>query len=600
VPNAPHVLREYAVIADGIRGGVIGPRGDLAWLCFPTWESPAVFDTLMGGSAAYDLHLVEPSVWGGYYEDGTMIWRDRWATASGVIVECREALMFPAQLDRAVVLRQVRAVDGAARLRTILAPRCEYGESSFRSWRPLDDGTWTARCADVRIRWSGLPVLTARPQRQPLGLVAEFDLDEGEQQDLVLEISSGSFDGPAPRPDACWLATQAAWHSSLPSFEVTAAPRDARQSYAVLRGLSYPGGGTVAAVTTSLPERADEGKNYDYRYAWIRDQCFVGQAAARAAGAEGLLDSSVAFVTERLLDDGPTLAPAYTTSGGVVPAERALGYPGYPGGDAVAGNHAAKQFQLDAFGEALVMFAAAARQERLDAHGWKAAEFAVEAIESRWHETDAGIWELDNQAWTHSRLACVAGLNSISAAGAPRSLVGRWTSLADAILADTAQHCVHPTGRWQRSPHDERVDAALLLPALHGATRADDPRALLTLRAVGEDLTSDGYVYRFKPDERPLGEAEGAFQLCGFSMSLAALQQHDLISAVRSFERGRAACGPSGLFTEEFDVQQRQLRGNLPQAFVHAIFLETAAALGSALADGEPISGASVSSLGPT
>jgi GH15 family glucan-1,4-alpha-glucosidase len=81
---------------------------------------------------------------------------------------------------------------------------------------------------------------------------------------------------------------------------------------------------------------------------------------------------------------------------------------------------------------------------------------------------------------------------------------------------------------------------------------------------------------------------------------LAALQQHDLISAVRSFERGRAACGPSGLFTEEFDVQQRQLRGNLPQAFVHAIFLETAAALGSALADGEPISGASVSSLGPT
>jgi GH15 family glucan-1,4-alpha-glucosidase len=159
-----------------------------------------------------------------------------------------------------------------------------------------------------------------------------------------------------------------------------------------------------------------------------------------------------------------------------------------------------------------------------------------------------------------------------------------WTTLADAILLDVSQHCVHPSGRWQRAPGDERVDAALLLPAIRGAVPPDDPRAVATLAAVRRELTEDGYVYRFRHDERPLGDAEGAFVLCGFWMALAQLQQGDLVDAVHWFERNRAGCGPPGLFSEEFDVRQRQLRGNLPQAFVHAGLLECAARLTTARA----------------
>jgi GH15 family glucan-1,4-alpha-glucosidase len=582
VPNAPHILREYSVIADGLRGGVIGPRGDLAWLCFPTWDSPTVFDSLVGGTAAYHVHPVEPCVWGGYYEDGTLIWRDRWVTSSGVIVECREALSFPGDLRRAVVLRSVRAERGTARLRALLSPRADYGEAPFRWWRQLEDGAWTARSANVRLRWSGAPAGAAR-RNGSAGLVTEFTLAEGEQQHLVLEFSHGPLTGSPPDPSTCWSATDAAWHESTPSCESTAAPRDARQAYAILRGLSAPGGGTVAAVTTSLPERADQGRNYDYRYAWIRDQCFVGQAAAAAGEEPDLLGASVSFVAARLLDDGPHLAPAYTARGGPVPEEQCLSFPGYPGGNAVAGNHAAKQFQLDAFGEALTLFAAAARLGGLDAVGWRAAEVAVAAIDARWQEPDGGIWELENRNWAHSRLACVGGIRSICAVGAPASRIGPWTALADAILAGTAKSAVHPSGRWQRAPDDERVDAALLLAPLCGATTAEDPRTRLTLQSVKDTLVSDGFVYRYRPDERPLGEAEGAFQLCTFALSLASINQGDLVSAARAFERGRSACGPAGLFTEEFDIQQRQLRGNLPQAFVHAIFLQTAATLGASL-----------------
>ena len=146
--------------------------------------------------------------------------------------------------------------------------------------------------------------------------------------------------------------------------------------------------------------------------------------------------------------------------------------------------------------------------------------------------------------------------------------------LADAIVADTAD-CQHPTGRWQRAPDDARVDAALLLPALRGAVPATDPRSRATLAAVRAELADQGYVYRFRQDERPLHEAEGAFVLCGFFMALATHQQGDLVAAAHYFERNRAACGSPGLFSEEYDVVQRQLRGNLPQAFVHALMLES-------------------------
>jgi GH15 family glucan-1,4-alpha-glucosidase len=99
---------------------------------------------------------------------------------------------------------------------------------------------------------------------------------------------------------------------------------------------------------------------------------------------------------------------------------------------------------------------------------------------------------------------------------------------------------------------------------------------------VQDNLAHDGYLYRFRHDQRPLHDAEGAFVLCGFVMALSLHQQGRHREAVGWFERNRAACGPPGLFAEEFDVVQRQLRGNLPQAFVHALAFEASARLAQA------------------
>jgi GH15 family glucan-1,4-alpha-glucosidase len=574
--NVPHVLREYALLADGERGIVVGPRGDFAWMCFPHWDSGAIFSSLIGGQGTYAVTPSSRFVWGGYYEPGTLIWHSRWVSADATI-ECREALAMPSRSDRAVILRRVIAREGTARVGVVLGPRADYGQGALRGLRRSDEGLWTGRLGDIHLAWGGGGDAVDQPDGHGgRALMLELELEAGAHHDLVLVLGAEEV-SDLPDPDWAWQGTASHWADCVPEFASTVAPRAARHAYTVLAGLTSTSGGMVAAATTSLPEHARGGRNYDYRYAWIRDQCYAGGAVARS-GPHPLMDDAVRFVSARLLADGTQLKPAYTISGGPVPDQRHLDLPGYPGASDIVGNWVNQQFQLDAFGEALLLFSAAARHDHLDAEGWRAAEVAVAAIEQRWQETDtdAGIWEIDPDAWTHSRLICAAGLRQIATSGLGGEQAARWVSLADRIVSDTTDHALHPSGRWQRSPGDPTIDAALLLAGVRGAVGADDPRTLATFQAVESELVQDGYCYRFRPDERPLGEAEGAFLLCGFWMALAYAQQGDHVNAARWFERNRAACGPPGLCSEEFDVDQHQLRGNLPQAFVHAVLLECA------------------------
>ena len=296
----PHVLREYALLADGERGALVGPRGDVAWLCAPGWDSDAVFACLIGGRGVY---AVTPDrtrfVWGGYYEDGSLIWRSRWVTATG-FTECREALGYPGDPDTAVLLRRVLAVDGPARVKVVLDLRAGFGRHRMTQLRSAA-GIWTARSGPLRMRWSGGAGARVRPDG---ALELTLALDAGQQHDLVLELSSRPLSRRPADPAAGWQATERAWAAALPKLGASLAPAGSQHSYAVLTGLTSRSAGMVAAATMSLPERSQAGRNYDYRYVWIRDQCYTGQAVA-ADGPHRLLDDAVAFVAERVLADGP-------------------------------------------------------------------------------------------------------------------------------------------------------------------------------------------------------------------------------------------------------------------------------------------------------
>ncbi|MEV0044829.1 glycoside hydrolase family 15 protein [Nocardia rhamnosiphila] len=573
----PHVLREYALLADGQRGALVGPRGNISWMCVPGWADDAVFASLLGGHGTYTVAPTGPFVWGGYYETGTLIWRSRWIAGASVI-ECREALGFPGRRDRAVLVRRIVAVDGDSEVDVVLAPAAEFGTHPPHGARRDGDGVWTARLGSLQLRWSGGHTASLIEHRRGSYWTDRVTVPAGGHHDLVLEISVGTLPTQPLVADDIWAETEQGWYRHTPQLPRTVAERDAGHAYAVLRGMTAETGGMVAAATTSLPERADQGENYDYRYVWIRDQCLAGQAVA-AAGGNRLLDAMVGFVTDRLWSDGAGLAPAYTVDGAPVPRLRALDLPGYPGAEPVTGNRVCDQFQLGIFGEILLLLAVAGRRDRLEQEHRRAVEVAVSAIAENHDRPDAGIWELDNQHWTHSRLTCAAGLRAVASCPATGADIAVCSALADRLLASASRDGLHPSGRWQRSPERAEVDAALLLPMIRGAVPVDDPRYVATFDAVERELCDDFYVYRFRHDERALEVCEGAFLLCGFTMAMAAAQLGRPVTAMRYFERNRAACGTPGLFAEEFDIRQRQLRGNLPQAFVHAMLLESAIGL---------------------
>ena len=224
------------------------------------------------------------------------------------------------------------------------------------------------------------------------------------------------------------------------------------------------------------------------------------------------------------------------------------------------------------------MLALAASRGRLDQRGWNAAAIAADTVERRWGEPDSGIWELEPKLWTQSRLICVAGLRALCQADPGSETTVRYLALADTILAQVARESVSDSGHWMRTPEDPRVDAALLLAELRGAMAPGDPRSQATRHTVQDGLADDGYIYRYAHHGAPLGEAEGAFLICNFWLALAMFGAGETIEGVRLFERARSAAGAPGLLSEEFDVVQHQLRGNLPQAFVHAALIEAAAA----------------------
>ena len=441
-----------------------------------------------------------------------MIWRSRWITDTGII-ECREALAFPGDPHRVVAAapdqRRATATPGS---RSSWTRAAGFGRQPLDELHRDDDGVWTGRVGELYLRWTGAATPGARrPRRQQLR--HRGHRAGATHHDLVLETQRpAAARRAAPTPTAAWRATETAWHETRArAADTIARARDARARYAVLRGLTSAGGGMVAAATTSLPERAEAGRNYDYRYVWIRDQCYAGQAVAAAGAAPAARrrrplrrrtgcsthgDRARARLHHHRRPGARPAPPRPARLPGRLRHRRQLGQPAVP----------ARRLRRGA---------AAVRRRRPRTTGStpstgrppRPPPTAIEQPLARTRRRDLGARrpaldalpaDLRRRAARHRRRR--------SPRRRRRAAGSRWpTPSSPTPPAD----CLHPDGRWQRAPDDPGVDAALLLPALRGALPADDPRTLATYRAVHEQLGEDGYAYRFRHDDRPLANAEG-------------------------------------------------------------------------------------------
>ncbi len=361
-----------------------------------------------------------------------------------------------------------------------------------------------------------------------------------------------------------------------------------KRSLITLKALTYrPTGGIVAAATTSLPETIGGGRNWDYRYCWLRDATLtllafmdLGYYEEAEAWREWLMRS--------VAGDPAQMQIMYGIAGERQLLEWEVPWlDGFRGSKPVrVGNAAADQFQLDVYGEVADMLKQA-RKGGLKPHPRSAAlaSAVMPFLENAWREPDEGIWEVrgGRQHFVHSKvMAWVAFDRSATLAAeveGGQDLADGWRQVADEIHADVcAKGFDEELGSFVQAYGSKALDASLLHILLTGFLPPDDPRVLGTVRAIEERLLHGGFLLRYRTNEVDDGLKghEGAFLVCSFWLADVYVMLGRFEDARVLFERLRSIKNDLGLLAEEYDPVAGHMLGNFPQAFSHVGLIITA------------------------
>ncbi|HET6664807.1 MAG TPA: glycoside hydrolase family 15 protein, partial [Acidimicrobiales bacterium] len=492
------------------------------------------------------------------------------------------------------VLRRVVGVAGSVDLELAYAPRPEYGLVS--PVLQLVDGGVTARGgADVLALSSPVPLETDEFTAR-----ACFTLRSGEAQSFALHHRTTSEDRPrlwtqkeiGDRLDATAEAWRT-WSSLHQAYDGPWADL-VHMSGRVLYGLTYfPTGAMVAAPTTSLPEVPGGSRNWDYRYAWVRDASFTLQAlwvAACPDEAHRFFDY-IAGTAASQVRHGADLQIMFGIGGEHDLTERELDHlSGWRSSTPVRiGNGAWNQRQLDVYGE--LLDAAQRLPEQLDQLGPATRRFLADLADTaaaRWQEKDQGIWEMRGEPrhFLYSKLMCWVALDrAITLADRLDALdrVDRWKAtrheIAEALMTRGWNDEV---GAFTQSFGGHELDASNLMMSIVGFIPADHPRMRATIDATAARLSDErGLVYRYLAADGLEGE-EGTFLLCTFWLAQAQALAGELDRARTTFEAAAAFVNDVGLLSEEVDAGTGELLGNFPQAFSHIGLVNAAWAIAEA------------------
>ena len=575
-------IEDHGVIGDLSTAALVAGDGTIDFMCWPCFDSPSLFASLLddaqGGSFELAPLLALPRRLQTYLPDSNVL-VTRWLSSEGSAEVC-DLLAHPAS-ERAAprLIRRVRVTRGSVRFRLCCRPRFDYGRADM-----------VAEAGPQGVKFSGGGRMVRLSGSVPLAAegaaaVASFTLDVGEQADFVLDDGAEAPLGADAVSEAI-SAAHAFWQAWARRSTYRGRWREAvGRSSLVLKLLTAHRHGSVAAAATfGLPEVAGGDRNWDYRAAWIRDSSFTVYAFMRL-GYVAEARAFTGWVGARVRDTEPdgTLRIMYALDGGEAAPEQVLGHlAGHRGARPVRiGNDARDQVQLDIYGELLdSTYLSNKYGDAISHEGWAHVGRAVEHVCAHWQEPDAGIWEMRGQPkeFLHSRVMCWVAVDRALRLANKRSLPAplvRWSETRDAINADIWANFRHPEqGYFVQYKGATSLDAAALMMPLVRFVSATDPVWLATLDAIGDQLTDDGLVYRYRSDDGLDGQ-EGAFTACSFWHAECLARAGRLGQAQLLFERVLRYANPVGLYAEELGPVGEHL-GNFPQALTHLALISAA------------------------
>ena len=475
-------------------------------------------------------------------------------------------------------MRIVEGVRGAVAMRSDLKLRFEYGR--VVPWVRHHQDRVEALAGPNRVR-----LRTPAPTKgHEMSTVSDFTVRPGDRVPFVLTWSQSHL--PSPKPvdaEHALRDTLKFWtdwsHQGNP---VRGPYRDAiKRSLITLKALTYePTGGIVAAATTSLPEQIGGGRNWDYRYCWLRDSTYTLQALISA----GYLAEAKAWrewLLRAVAGEPDDLKIMYALDGTrYIPEAELPWLAGYENSRPVrTGNAASDQLQLDVWGEtldglALARNAGIARRD----DAWDLQVALMNHLEGAWDQPDNGLWEMRGarRHFTHSKVLAWVGANRMATAVRSHpELHGpadRWEALADTIYADVLAHGYDADRNTFTQSYDAPgLDAALLMIPRVGFLPPTDPRVLGTITAIQNELTEGGLVKRYNTTDSDdgLSGGEGLFLACSFWLVDALHLAGHKTEATTLFERLLTLRNDVGLLSEEWDPNIGRQLGNTPQAFSH-------------------------------
>ena len=583
-------IEDYAFLSDTQTGALVSRDGCVDWLCFPRFDSPACFASLLGAreNGRWFFHPDEEvERTRRRYRDETLVLETEIETKSGAV---RLIDFMPPRGENPDIIRIVEGLRGKMSMHMELIIRFDYGQ--IVPWvRKRHDGLEAIAGPDGLILRT--PIETCG---KDLTTVAEFSVAKGDRVPFVLTWFASHAKPPRKvNAEHALRDTEKYWRDWSSQFQSKGEWRDAvMRSLITLKGLTYaPTGGLVAALTTSLPEEIGGVRNWDYRFCWLRDAALILLALLRSGYREEA-KSWRQWLLRAIAGSPAQMQAIYGVRGERRLEEFEIPWlSGYEKSKPVRiGNAASNQFQLDVYGEILAAIWQADRAGlKLEDPDWALMVALMKFLESNWHKPDEGIWEVrgGRKHFTHSKMmAWVAfdrAVKLVEECGcAANEHISRWQKLRDQIHAEVCERGYNTRKKaFTQFYGSDALDASLLTMPLTGFLPAADERVRSTIEAIERELVQEGFVLRYRPQEENvdgLPGREGVFLPCSFWLADCLHLLDRKKEARELFERLLNVRNDLGLLSEEYDPREKRQLGNFPQAFSHVALISAARILG--------------------